>query len=101
MPLVSDRVWTHVDLADQDEALYISNFLLRYLAVFSIVSARKRRWFWATMPSTRLIAALAPDALVGTALTHVDLPVLMPFPWWRTLTLSASPWPRVWSSTTL
>jgi len=69
------------------------------LAVFSIVYARGRRWFWATMQ--RLVAAVAPDALVGTALTHVDLPVLMPFPWWRTLTLSASPWPRVWSSTTL
>ena len=101
MSLGSDRVWTHVDLADQDEALYISNFLLRYLAVFSIVSARKRRWFWGTMPSTRLIAALAPDALVGTALTYVDLPVPMPFPWQWTLTLPATPWPLVWSTTTL
>jgi len=29
MSLSSDRVWTHVDLVDQDEAFYITNFLLR------------------------------------------------------------------------
>ena len=40
---------------------------LLYFAVFSIVSARERRWFWATMPSKTLMAALTPDLLAGTA----------------------------------
>jgi hypothetical protein len=59
--------------------------MLLYLSVFSIVSARERRWFWTTMPGRILVAALAADALVGTALTFVGLPGLMPLPWWQTL----------------
>ena len=35
-----------------DNALHTFSFLmLLYFAVFSVVSARERRWFWATMPS--------------------------------------------------
>ena len=41
------------------------------------------------MPSATLIAALAADVLVGTALTYSGLPGLMPLPWWQTLTLLA------------
>jgi H+-transporting ATPase len=48
--------------------------------VFSIVSARERRWFWATLPSKTLIAALVADALLGTALTFAGLPDLKPLP---------------------
>jgi H+-transporting ATPase len=48
--------------------------------VFSIVSARERRWFWATKPSKTLMAALTADALTGTALTFVGLPGLTPLP---------------------
>ena len=60
-------------------ALYTFSFLtLLYFAVFSIVSARERRWFWATMPSKTLVIALALDALVGDALTYVRLPDLAP-----------------------
>ena len=58
-----------------------------YFAAFSIVSARERRWFWATMPSKTLMAALTADALVGTILTFVGLPGLLPLPWWQTLTI--------------
>jgi hypothetical protein len=54
---------------------------LLYFAAFSIVSARERRWFWATMPSKTLVA----DALTGTVLTFVGLPGLLPLPWWQTL----------------
>jgi H+-transporting ATPase len=55
------------------------------MAVFSIVSARERRWFWTTMPSRTLTAALAADVLAGTVLTLVGLPGFAPLPWWQTL----------------
>jgi hypothetical protein len=60
---------------------------LLYFAAFSIVSARERRWFWATMPSKALVAALMADTLIGTVLTFVGLPGLMPLPWWQTLAI--------------
>ena len=59
--------------------------MLLYFAVFSVVSARERRWFWATMPSKILVATLTLDALMGTILTFVGLPDLVPLPWWQTL----------------
>jgi H+-transporting ATPase len=74
--------WTHFGLATNDGALYTFSFLLLlYFAVFSVVSARERRAFWSTMPSKALMAALLADALVGTILTRVGLPGLMPLPW--------------------
>lgn len=77
-------------MATNDNALYTFSFLtLLYMAVFSIVSARERRWFWTTMPSKTLIAALVADALIGTVLTFVGLPGLMPLPWWQTLAIFA------------
>jgi H+-transporting ATPase len=80
--------WSCFGLATNDNALYTFSFLtLLYLAVFSIVSARERRWFWATMPSKTLVAALTLDALLGTGLTMVGLPGLMPLPWWQMLTV--------------
>jgi hypothetical protein len=73
--------WTRLGLSSDNQALYTFCFLtLLYFAVFSIVSARERRWFWATVPSKTLIAALAADALTGTALTFVGLPDLKPLP---------------------
>ena len=78
--------WSRFGLATNDQALYTFSFLtLLYFAVFSIVSARERRWFWATMPSKTLVAALALNVLAGTGLTLVGLPSLMPLPWWQTL----------------
>jgi plasma-membrane proton-efflux P-type ATPase len=84
--------WSSFDLepiaAVKDKPLHTFSFLLLlYLAVFSVVSARERRWFWATMPSKSLIAALAADALVGTVLALVGLPGLAPLPWWQMLAL--------------
>jgi magnesium-transporting ATPase (P-type) len=82
--------WSHFGLAANDNALYTFSFLtLLYMAAFSIVSARERRWFWATMPGKTLIAALAADALIGTALTFVGIPGLMPLPWWQMLVIFA------------
>ncbi len=80
--------WSRFGLVGNDNALYTFSFLtLLYFAVFSIVSARERRVFWATMPGRSLVAALALNALAGTALTLVGLPDLMPLPWWQTLAI--------------
>jgi plasma-membrane proton-efflux P-type ATPase len=80
--------WSGFGLAINDNALYTFSFqAMLYFGVFSIVSARERRWFWATMPSKTLMVALALDALVGTGLTFVGLPDLMPLPWWQTLAI--------------
>jgi hypothetical protein len=82
--------WSRFGLSTNDKALYTFSFLtLLYLAVFSIVSARERRRFWATMPSKTLMAALAADALMGTTLALVGIPGLMPLPWWQTLAIFA------------
>jgi H+-transporting ATPase len=80
--------WSYFDLATDNNALYTFSFLiLLYFAVFSIVSARERHWFWATLPSKTFLSALAADALTGTALTFVGLPGLKPLPWWQMLAI--------------
>jgi hypothetical protein len=80
--------WSRFGLATNDNALYTFSFLtLLYFAAFSIVSARERRWFWSTMPSKTLMAAVMADVLTGTVLTFVGLPGLTPLPWWQTLTI--------------
>jgi H+-transporting ATPase len=82
--------WSHFGLATNNNALYTFSFLmLLYFAAFSVVSARERRWFWATLPSQTLMAALVADALIGTILTRVGLPGLMPLPWWQMLAIFA------------
>jgi magnesium-transporting ATPase (P-type) len=82
--------WSHFGLATNDNALYTFSFLtLLYMAVFSIVSARERHWFWTTMPSKTLVMALVAVALTGTALTRVGLPGLMALPGWLTLAIFA------------
>ena len=82
--------WSRFGLAANTNALHTFSFLLLlYFAVFSVVSARERRWFWSTMPSKALVAALAADALTGTVLTRVGLPGLTPLPWLQTLVLFA------------
>ena len=89
--------WTKFGLAANDNALYTFSFLmLLYFAVFSVVSARERSWFWATLPSKTFMSALAADAIMGTVLTSVGLKGLMPLPWWQTLRYSFMPWSRVW-----
>ena len=73
-----------------NNALYTFSFLtLLYFAVFSVVSARERHWFWATMPSKTFLSALAADVLTGTVLTFVGLPGLMRLPWWQALAIFA------------
>ena len=80
--------WSRFGLSTDNDALHTFSFLmLLYFGVFSVVSARERRWFWATWPSKTFRSAIAADAIIGTALTLVGLPGLTPLPWWRTLTL--------------
>ena len=80
--------WSSFQLATNDSALYTFSFLmLLYFAVFSVVSARERRWFWATMPSKTLLTALTLEAFIGTSLTFVGLPDLAPLPSWQTLAI--------------
>jgi H+-transporting ATPase len=82
--------WSRFGLATNDNALYTFSFLtLLYMAVFSIVSARARRWFWTTMPSKTLVISIAAVALTGTVLTFVGLPGLMPVPWRQTFAIFA------------
>jgi len=80
--------WSRFGLATNNDALFTFSFLtLLYMAACSIVSARERRWFWSTMPSKALVAAIMADTLVGTVITFVGLPGLMPLPWWQTLAI--------------
>ena len=80
--------WSRWELATNANALHTFSFLtLLYFAAFSIVSARERCWFWTTMPSKVVMAAVAGETLIGTALTFLGLPGLMPLPWWQALTL--------------
>lgn len=78
--------WSNFGLASNNNALYTFSFLtLLYMSVFSIVSVRERRWFWATMPSKTLIAALTANLMIGTALTLAGIPGLESLPWEQTL----------------
>ena len=82
--------WSKFGLATDNNALHTYSFLmLLYFAVFSVVSARERRWFWSTLPSKTFILALSADAITGTILTFAGLPGLVPLPWWETLAVFA------------
>src|SRR5579864_2093039 len=82
--------WSRFGLGTDSSALHTFSFLmLLYFGVFSVVSARERHWFWATLPSRTFQSAVAADAIVGTVLTLVGLPGLRPLPWWQTLTVFA------------
>jgi plasma-membrane proton-efflux P-type ATPase len=80
--------WTRFGLSGNDDALHTFSFLtLLYFAAFSVISARERRWFWATAPSKTLLAAVAAEVLVGTTLGVAGLPGLTPLPAWQTLAI--------------
>ena len=80
--------WDRFALGSHAGELSTFSFLaLLFFAVFSVVSARERHWFWSTRPSTTLAAALAANAVVGTGLTLVGIPGLPPLPWGLTLTI--------------
>jgi len=73
--------WARFALASRSDALYTFSFLLLlYFAVFSVVSARERGWFWSTWPSRALRWALLADVVVGTLLTYMGMPGLVHLP---------------------
>lgn len=78
--------WNNFGLATDLNSLHTFSFLvLLYFAVFAVVSARERHWFWATLPSKTFLSALVANLLIGTALTFAHIPELMPLPWWQEL----------------
>lgn len=80
--------WHVFGLDTHQDALHTFTFqMLLYFALFSLVSARERRCFWASVPSTTLVVALVLDALVGTLLSTIGIPSLRPLPWEQTLTV--------------
>ncbi|VVC85450.1 plasma-membrane proton-efflux P-type ATPase [Sideroxydans sp. CL21] len=80
--------WSRLGLGSNENALYTFSFLtLLYFAALSIVSARERRWFWMTMPSKLVVAAVVAETLIGTSLMFVGLPGLAPMPWWEALSI--------------
>lgn len=80
--------WAYFGLATNDSALQTFSFLmLLYFGVFSVISVRERRAFWATQPSKTFMLAISADAVAGTALTFVGLPGLVPLPWIQTIVI--------------
>jgi magnesium-transporting ATPase (P-type) len=73
--------WRVFDLGASEQRLQAFGFqLLLYFALFSIVSARERRRFWASRPSRVLTGALAADGAAGVLLCIVGLPGLASVP---------------------
>lgn len=78
--------WSRFGLATDDRVLATFSFqLFLFFAVFSILSARERRRFWASAPSKPVLAALAADVVLGVVLPFVGLPDLPALPWWQSL----------------
>ena len=78
--------WRLFDLGTHEPVLQTFSFqMLFYFALFSIVSARERRRFWASWPSGTLIGALCLDGVAGTVLTVIGIPGLTPVPWQQTV----------------
>ncbi|HXJ83727.1 MAG TPA: HAD-IC family P-type ATPase, partial [Candidatus Methylomirabilis sp.] len=79
--------WRLFDLGSDLSRLQTFTFqMLLFFALFSIVSVRERRSFWASAPSRTLTLALAVDAIIGAVLPFADLPGLRSIPWVQSLT---------------
>jgi H+-transporting ATPase len=73
--------WRYFDLGPTNPVLPTFTFqILLYFAMFSLVSIRERRHFWASWPSKTLMLALAFEFVGGTVLSSVGIPGLMPIP---------------------
>lgn len=73
--------WHYLDLGSGDGRLQTFTFLtLLFFALFSIISVRERRAFWASRPSTLLAAAIAADAAIGAAIGAHGIGEMKPLP---------------------
>jgi P-type E1-E2 ATPase len=73
--------WDRFGLGEDAGRRHTFAFLtLLFFALFSIVSIRERRAFWASRPSWPLAAALAADAGLGVAVGSFGLGELAPLP---------------------
>jgi magnesium-transporting ATPase (P-type) len=73
--------WYRFDLAAHPGQLQTFTFqTLLFFALFSIVSIRERRAFWASRPSAILAAALLADACIGVSIGLFGLAELRPLP---------------------
>ena len=73
--------WHGFDLGNHDGQLRTFVFqALLFFALFSLLSIRERRAFWASSPSLLLAAALAGDACAGVMIGIYGLAELAPLP---------------------
>jgi len=73
--------WHRFDLGDHDGQLRTFAFqTLLFFALFSLLSIRERRAFWASSPSLLLATALAGDACAGVMIGIYGLAELAPIP---------------------
>jgi len=73
--------WHRFDLADDHGRLHTFAFqTLLFFALFSIISIRERRAFWASPPSTTLTIALLADAGAGLLVGLHGIAELQPLP---------------------
>lgn len=82
--------WRWFDLGSADGRLQTFTFeALLFFALFSILSIRERRAFWASRPSTTLLLALLVDAGVGLLISAYGLGELRPLPMAQTIFIIA------------
>ncbi len=73
--------WHRFELAHDDGRLQTFAFqTLLFFAIFSILSVRERRAFWASLPSAVLTLALCADAVAGLLIGAHGLAELKPLP---------------------
>ncbi len=73
--------WNRFGLAGNEGVRQTFTFqVLLFFAIFSIVSIRERRGFWASRPSGTLAWALIADACVGVAIGLTGLGEMKPLP---------------------
>lgn len=78
--------WRAFDLGNHPGQLQTFTFqTMLFFALFSIVSIRERRAFWASRPSTILAVALVADALLGFLIGRIGLVELRPLPLTHTI----------------
>ena len=71
--------WMHLGLTSGSGHLETFSFqLLLFFALFSIVSIRERRAFWASAPSAVLALALGADAIAGLLIGRFGIAELQP-----------------------